>query len=105
MTLGILNRKARDKEHAWRTLGYVTNYAKEDSRGQKIFVDSGHVAAHEMYMDDSDEGENAANTWEDDKAADYHAILTVLLESLKQLIAEGMIFDVRYKGKLLVQRL
>jgi hypothetical protein len=56
MTLGILNRKARDKEHAWRTLGYVTNYAKEYSRGQKIFVDSGHVAAHEMYMDDSDEG-------------------------------------------------
>ncbi|MCA1800340.1 MAG: hypothetical protein LC650_03515, partial [Actinobacteria bacterium] len=33
MTLGILNRKARDRQHAWRSLGFVTNYAKEDSRG------------------------------------------------------------------------
>lgn len=101
MTLGILNRKARDKEHAWRSLGFVTNYAKEDSRGQKIFVDSGHVAAHELYMDCSDEGEDAGAEESDvDKAADYHAILSVLMESLRKLIDEGMMFDIFYNGKL-----
>ena len=101
MTLCILNRKARDKECAWRSLGYITNYAKEDSRGQKIFVDSGHVAAHELYVDISDEeGEVEGQESEVDKAADYHAMLSVLMESLRELIKEGMVVDIRYKGKL-----
>ncbi|MCA1806935.1 MAG: hypothetical protein LC687_03600, partial [Actinobacteria bacterium] len=100
MTLGILNRKARDRQHAWRSLGFVTNYAKEDSRGQKIFVDSGHVSAHELYMDDSDEGQDQGNETDHDIAADYHAILSVLLESLRKLIAQGMMFDVFFNGRL-----
>ena len=29
MSIGLLNRCARDKEHAWRNLGFVTNYTKE----------------------------------------------------------------------------
>lgn len=100
MTLTILNRKARDKEYAWKPLGYVTNYAREDSRGQKIFVDSGHVAAHELYMDESDEEGLEGTETDFDKAADYHCILRVLMESLRELIEEGMMFDVRYNGKL-----
>jgi hypothetical protein len=102
MSLCILNRKARDKEFAWRTLGFVTNYTKEDSRGKKIFVESGHVAAHELYVDmsDEEEGEHAGHEDEVDKAADYHAILAVLLESLFELIAEGMLVDIFYKGQL-----
>jgi len=102
MTLGILNRKARDKEHAWRSLGYVCNYAKEDSRGQKIFVDSGHIGADEMYLDEmeEEEGEKGGLELDVDKAADYHAILSVLMESLRELIDEGMVFDIFYKGKL-----
>lgn len=100
MTLGILNRKARDKEYAWRSLGFVTNYAKEDSRGQKIFAETGHVAANELYMDDSEEGEEEGKETTEDKAADYHAILSVLLRSLRDLIEEGMIFDVFYNGEL-----
>lgn len=102
MTLTLLNRKARDKEYAWRSLGYVTNYAKEDSRGQKIFVDSGHAAAAELYMDEmeEEEGEKGGVELDVDKAADYHAILSVLMESLFELIEEGMVFDVMYKGKL-----
>ena len=101
MTLCILNRKARDKEYAWRSLGYITNYAKEDSRGQKIFVDSGHVAASELYVDETDEeGEAEGAESEVDKAADYHAMLSVLMESLRELIKEGMVVDIRYRGKL-----
>ena len=36
-TLGIFNRKARDKTFAWRTLGHVPNFGKEMSRGNKMF--------------------------------------------------------------------
>ena len=103
MTIGILNRRARDKEFAWKTLGYVTNYTKEDSRGKKILVQLGHVAAHELYVDgmsDDEEGGIAEAESEVDKAADYHAILSVLLESLFQLIEEGMVVDIFYKGKM-----
>jgi hypothetical protein len=103
MTLGILNRRARDREYAWRTLGYVPNYSKSNSRGKKMLVESGHVAASEMYVDGlSDDEEGADGTVEDevDKAADYHAILAVLLESLFALIAEGMIVDIYYKKRL-----
>ena len=105
MSISMLNRKARDKEHAWRTLGYVSNYAKEDSRGKKIFIESGHVAASELYMDETDdeegeEGINAAAEDDLDKAMDYHAILEVLLESMKALIDEGMVIDLYYNGKL-----
>jgi hypothetical protein len=104
MTIGILNRRARDREFAWRTLGYVPNYTKEDSRGRKILVESGHVAAHELYVDgltdEEDEGDNAAAESEVDKAADYHAILSVLLESVFSLVEEGMVMDIYYKDKL-----
>ena len=101
MSLGILNRRARDKEYGWRSLGFVTNYSKEDSRGKKILVESGHVAASEMYLDMSEEeGENAAVEDDADKSADYHEILSVLLDSLKELIEEGMMVDIFYNGKL-----
>jgi hypothetical protein len=103
MSIGLLNRWSRDREYAWRTLGYVTNYTKEDSRGKRMFVESGHVAAHELYVDgisDEDEGAVGGGTAEVDKAADYHAILEVLLDSLKELIADGMTVDIYYKGKL-----
>ena len=100
MSIGLLNRKARDKEYAWRNLGFVTNYAKEDHRGKKIFVESGHIAAHELYVDVTSDEEAVEVDEEDDKLADYHAILSVLLESLKELIADGMVVDINYKGKL-----
>ena len=101
MSIGLLNRKARDKEYGWRNLGFVTNYAKEDHRGKKIFVKSGHIAAHELYVDaTSDEEEQEEVEEEEDKAADYHAILSVLLDSVKELISDGMLVDINYKGKL-----
>ena len=70
MSIGLLNRKARDKEYAWRTLGFVTNYAKEDHRGKKMFVESGHIAAHELYCDCTSDEDEVEVDEEDDKAAD-----------------------------------
>jgi hypothetical protein len=99
---GTFNRKARDKEYAWRTLGYITNYTKEDTKGRRIFVQSGHIAAHELYVDgiSDDEGSVGQDDGQVDKLADYHAILEVLLESLKQTIADGMTVDLNINGKL-----
>ena len=55
MTLGTLNRKARDREHAWRTIGYCPNYTKAESKGKKILEESLHAAAH-LHPVEDDEG-------------------------------------------------
>ena len=105
MTIGILNNNARNKEYAWRTLGLVPNYTKADQRGQRIFLESGHLATEDMFghdefgealvdEDNIDQGEDV------DKAADYHTILEVLLETMRELIDEGMVMDIHYRGKL-----
>ena len=61
MSIGILNRHARDREHGWRNLGFITNYTKEDTHGRNIFINTGHVSALERYCneceDDQDENE------------------------------------------------
>jgi hypothetical protein len=106
MSIGLLNRRARDREHAWRNLGFVTNYTKEDTQGRKMFIESGHVSALERYCNESEEEDGKEEDDDDDetdaidKAADYHAILSVLLQSLKDLIADGMVVDINYKGKI-----
>ena len=103
MSIGLLNRRARDREHAWRNLGFMTNYIKEDTHGRQMFVDSGHVSALERYQKNSREEEEEEDGSENDaidKAADYHAILEVLLRSLKDLISDGMVVDINYKGKI-----
>ncbi|CAB9530836.1 hypothetical protein SEMRO_3069_G343150.1 [Seminavis robusta] len=102
ISLGILNRRARDKEHSWRALGLVSNYTKEDSRGQKIFTESGHVAAEdaarEANANDQAAGQYTGKEGDPDKAADYHFILEELLKSVDELIKEGMVMDIRYKA-------
>ena len=103
MTIGILNKKARNREHAWKTLGLVCNYTKEDSRGKKLLVESGHLAAldmREMQEANEEEGTYTGKEEDPDKAADYHFILAELMESLNELTQEGMVWDLQYKGKL-----
>jgi hypothetical protein len=107
MSIGLLNRRARDREHAWRNLGFVTNYTKEDTYGRKMFVETGHVSALERYCNDSDDDDRGEEDEDSvcegdavDKAADYHAILSVLLQSVKDLISDGMVVDINYKGKI-----
>jgi hypothetical protein len=49
---------------------------------------------------DDEEAANGPVVDQVDKAVDYHAILDVLLGSLKDLIADGMVVDIVYKGEL-----
>jgi hypothetical protein len=55
--------------------------------------------------DEDNEGANAAAETDVDKASDYHAILSVILESDFQLIKEGMVVDIFYKQGQVVQGL
>jgi len=100
MTLGIFNRQARDKPFAWRTIGYVPNFGKAQSRGNNIFKASGHLAAHTLNVSDG-EGEDQESDDEDaHQAQDYHSILAKLLESYRELEGESMLWDLSYGGKV-----
>ena len=101
MTIGILNRRARDREYAWRNLGFVPTFTKEDTLAKQMFVATGHVASNQMSAEPmSEEKESSPGMPEVEKAADYHTILGVLLDSLKQVMAEGMVVDIFYRGTL-----
>ena len=38
ISLGIFTRKARDKPHAWGTLGYIPAHSHHISRGNRLFM-------------------------------------------------------------------
>ena len=58
MTLGIFNRQARDREYAWRVLGYDPNYTPAETKGDVILEQSGHSALYSLHrtlgQDDDD---------------------------------------------------
>ena len=98
MTLGIFNRSTREKDFAWRKLGYVPNISKETSRGNKMFRDSGHLAAESLHVsvgEGEDDGLQEAH-----HSQDLHSILAELLESYGQMEKESMLWDLNYRGKL-----
>jgi hypothetical protein len=97
MSLGIHNRKFRDKEYAWRTLGMVAQVSKAKSRGKRLYRNSGHVDSQNMDLD-GQEGQDDA-TKEVCKAQDYHAMLECILESYLEVQTNGFIWDLRYRGE------
>ena len=117
MSLGILKKRARDRDAAWRTLGWVPNYTPSDSRGKQILQESGHVA-QTLFPTEADEGAGASSDSEDasvhshgwqteqydnkhaNKSQDYHAILSALLDSYAQLEKDGLLWDYKCKGKI-----
>ena len=115
MTLGIFNRKARDRPEAWKVLGYIPSKAhSEISTAEECFRDTDHVATDRMVdptlSEDSDvsleEDAGSAEEWEksfevsDHKTQDKHRILATILKSLKELCEEGMVWDYKHRGKL-----
>ena len=97
IALGIHTRKYRDKDHAWRTLGYVAKISKALSRGQSMFAESRHLDADDSGCSD-DEGEQDA-TKQVNKAQDFHTMLACLLESFLDVQKNGFIWDLRYRGQ------
>ena len=122
ITLGIFNRKARDKPHAWRDIGFVPNYHKSLSRGKKILGETGHAAAamlplsdeegsvelvdDDSALDDASERNRECfdpNSWEHDDDAhesqDLHHVLSIMLVSCRHLLREGLLWHYKYRGK------
>ena len=107
MTLGILNRRARDREYAWRTLGYCPNYTKAESQGKKILEDSLHAAGH-LFPVEVDEGMDNVEEMAEDvdfevtkhKAQDLHVMIKAIMETYRELQEEGMVWDYKYRGKI-----
>ena len=121
ITLGILNRKARDRPEAWRTLGYVPADAHRHlATAEQVLADTEHAAAerlarcitldsedskNEEDQSDIETGPDNCNNWEKSfevnatKHQDLHRVLATILSSLKTLCENGMQWDYKYKGK------
>ena len=94
---GIHTRKYRDNEHAWRTLGYVSQVSTPNSRGKAIFTETGCLDAEDeviMEGEGAESGEIQLN-----KAQDFHAMLEVILKSYLEVQKDGFIWDLCYRGK------
>lgn len=102
ISLTMFTREYRMKDHAWRTLGYVVNYSKADSRGKKIFADSKHIDSVAVAANLKEkEGEEAAEgEISVEKAQDFHAQLNTILQSYLKLQGKGMMWDLYYRGKV-----
>ena len=59
--------------------------------------ESGHSEAEHLYVSDGEGEEDATN--DTYKAQDFHTMLSVLLSSLEDVQKNGLIWDLRYRGK------
>ena len=65
ISLGIFTREAREKEWAWRTIGWLPQVRKAKSRGKSIFKDSNHLESYDVVVIDG-EGDTESETEDDD---------------------------------------
>jgi hypothetical protein len=97
LALGIHTREYRAKSWAWSTIGLVPQVSKAGSRGKAIFRASEHIKS---FTDDLLEGEGAEPaTDKETHAQDFHSILDVIMESFRDVLQNGFIWDLRYRGK------
>ena len=98
-TLGIFNRKARERPHMWRTLGYLPKITKHTSRGRRQFVETQHhdaLTAHPNLLD----GEGDSVDTDVVPAQDMHTMLETILEEFIKIQDRGFVWDLMYKGKV-----
>jgi hypothetical protein len=96
----IFNHKAQEQDYFWGTLGYVPNYRKEISHGNRMFAESGHVDAIFCQAEDLEAGQVKAKKKKAFKPQDLHEILDVVLESYIKIQDTGFYWDLCYKKKV-----
>ena len=98
ITLGIFNRKARDKWYMWRNLGYIPGVTKQQSRGKRLLIESNHMegvrAEYELQENEGQLDGNEAHV-----SQDLHSMLDKVLESYVKVQATGFMWDLFYNGK------
>ena len=126
ISLGIFTQAAREKAWAWRTIGWIPQVRKANSRGKKLFAESKHLESLDVVVVDG-EGETASESESDEdgdaedlregkrnededsgdegkdtevKAQDFHTMIHTILEAsgFLKLQKKGMIWDLVYKG-------
>jgi hypothetical protein len=83
--LGIFNRKAREKGHSWRTLGYVPAYSVEEATGNCTLHQSGHMESGLRHEATDDSNSTNIPVCTHNKAQDLHSILAKILESFIEI--------------------
>ena len=100
ISLGIFTRKARDKPHFWRNLGYVPMVEPPKSRGKRILVDTEHMESYRAAFEmEENEGE-VADKQDAIHAQDFHTMLDKVFEGYVKLQKKGFIWDLFYNGKV-----
>lgn len=107
LSLGIFGRKTRDKEYAWRTLGYVAEVPRQSARGSQIFHSTAHIDATTPHVygapvTPDDDFRDDSGHKDVHKSQDLHTMLDCLLESYREVQQNGFIWDLRYGGKTYV---
>ena len=95
LSLGIHNRKARERPEAWRCLGFIPPVREDRSRGKHLFRKSGHMDSQDAGVldgegyagneEDNDSDEEDKNSDRPVKAQDFHTMLSLILESFVEL--------------------
>lgn len=100
-TIGILSRKARDREECWRILGYLPKIRSAKSKGRRIFRDSKHVDS-QRHCENAPENEGVEKLTNEkiNMSEDMHAMLDEVLAGFVELQHTGFIWDLPYNGEL-----
>ena len=96
-TLGIFTRKAREKPHMWRTLGYLPKILTNRSRGRRKLLESGHVDAMIQHRDMLEGEGNIAGGKEEHHAQDMHVMVAEILTDFVKIQNQGFVWDLMYK--------
>lgn len=99
-TLGIFNRKAREKPHLWRTLGYLPKISKNRSRGRRKLLESGHVDAMIQHRNMLEGEGNIAGGTDENPAQDLHTMLAEILGQFVEIQNKGFMWDLVYRKTL-----
>jgi len=131
-TLGIFNGTTRDKDYAWKSLGYVTKFLPEETQAKNILLNAGVVDVQDYLSNESSDGPclgeiaddlEGNSGSEDDSlsevdneddnleplkkvpaccAQDLHAMLDALLSSYRECEHRGLMWKLCYKGNVYV---
>ena len=98
ISLGLFTQKARDKEHCWRTLGYIPTHSKHTSCGQRQMIKSQQMDSIVAFPNANDK-QGVAND-SIPKAQDLHMMLQKIFKSYIKLQNNGFKWDLAYGGKV-----
>jgi len=122
-TIGIFNAEARDRGIAWRPIGYVTKFQKEETKAKDLMFDSANADANDyLFCSDSDDdyketddeqeigaSENEPSDIEEQddddlgppipscSGQDLHKMMDKMLESYAE-VEHGVTWNLRYRG-------